>query len=47
MKIFQKFLAESAVINAEISGLTHRTIWCNISKNLERGKLNEKYNELH
>jgi len=46
-KIFQKFPVESAFINAETRGLTHRTIWCNISKKLERRKLNEKYNELH
>ena len=38
---------ESAFINAETRGLTHRIIWCNISKKLERRKLNEKYNELH
>ena len=44
---FLKILAESAFINAETRGLTHRTIWCNISKKLEREKLNEKYNELH
>jgi len=36
----KKFLAESAFINAETCGLTHRTIWCNISKKLERRKLN-------
>ena len=46
-KNFQKFPAESVLINAETRGLTHRTIWCNISKKLEGGKLNEKYNELH
>ncbi len=40
-------LMESAFINAETRGLTHRIIWCNISKKLERRKLNEKYNELH
>ena len=33
---------ESAFINAETRELTHRTIWCNISKKLEWGKLNEK-----
>ena len=46
-KKFQKFPEESAFINAETRGMTHRIIWCNISKKLERGKLNEKYNELH
>ena len=45
--IFQKIPVESALINAETRGLTHRTIWCSISKKLERRKLNEKYNKLH
>jgi len=31
------------LINAETRGMTLRTIWCNISKKLEREKLNEKY----
>ena len=46
-KYISKFLEESAFINAETRGLTHRIIWCNISKKLERRKLNEKYNELY
>ena len=41
------FLQISTFVNAETRGMTHRIIWCNISKKLERRKLNEKYNELH
>jgi len=33
-----KVPVKSAFINAETRGLTHRTIWCNISKKLERGE---------
>ena len=30
------------LINAETRGMTHRIIWCNISKKLEGEKINEK-----
>ena len=29
----------TTLINGDTRGLTHRTIWCNISKKLERGKV--------